>query len=85
MGISKSALIGIGYTAEKLERFDFEVGRERLENLVLGLQKEVKLLAGAAGVSSVHKSLTGNRELLRSIDLDPIKRRRLDVKAGGAL
>ena len=85
VGISKSALIGIGYTAEKLERFDFEVGRERLENLVLGLQKEVKLLAGAAGVSSVHKSLTGNRELLRSIDLDPIKRRRLDVKAGGAL
>ncbi|MEE9283447.1 MAG: glutamate synthase-related protein [Nitrososphaerales archaeon] len=85
VGISESALISIGYTAEKMDRFDFDVGLERLENLVLGLQKEVKLLAGAAGVSSVHKSLTGNRELIRSIDLDPIMRRRLDVKAGGGL
>ncbi|MFB3043160.1 MAG: glutamate synthase-related protein, partial [Nitrososphaerales archaeon] len=85
VGISESVLISIGYTAEKMDRFDFDVGLERLENLVLGLQKEVKLLAGAAGVSSVHKSLTGNRELIRSIDLDPIVRRRLDVKAGGGL
>ncbi len=85
VGIGKAAIIGIGYVAESMVKFDFEAGRVRFENLVLGLQKEVKLLAGAAGISSVHKSLTGNRELLRSIDLDPIKRRRLDVKAGGGL
>lgn len=84
VGISKSALIAIGYSPETVEKFDMNKGRQRLENLVLGIQKEIKLLAGAAGISGIQTSLTGNRELLRSIDLDPDIRKMLHVKAGGA-
>jgi len=50
----------------------------------LAMQKEIKLLAGAAGISSVQNSLLGNRELFRTVDLDPLIRKRLGIKAGGA-
>jgi hypothetical protein len=56
---------------------------ERIENLAIALQKEVKLLAGAAGVSSIYTSLVGNRELLRAIGLDADTRARLGVKLAG--
>jgi len=60
-----------------------ELVYERIENLVLALQKEVKLLAGAAGVSSLFTSLVGNRELLRAVGLDAETRERLGVKLAG--
>jgi glutamate synthase domain-containing protein 2 len=84
VGISKAALIALGYERGMTQKFDFERAEERLENLVFGLRKEVKLLAGAAGVSSIHTSIIGNRELLRSVDLEPEIRRKLRVKPGGA-
>ena len=56
---------------------------ERIENLAIALQKEVKLLAGAAGVSSIYTSLVGNRELLRALGLDADTRARLGVKLAG--
>ena len=48
------------------------------------MQKEIKLLAGASGISSIQNSLLGNRELFRSVDLDPEIRKRLGIKPGGA-
>jgi glutamate synthase domain-containing protein 2 len=57
---------------------------EKLENFILGIQKEIKLLVGAAGLSQIHGSLVGNREILRSVDLDSEVRRELHVKPAGA-
>ena len=59
------------------------VDRKLLQNLVAGLQKEIKLLAGAAGISSVGSSLTGNRELLRAVDMDTWWRNELSLKPAG--
>ena len=84
VGISKSALISLNYDPNKNDKFDRDKAREKLEYFILGLQKELKLLAGAAGISSIQNSLTGNRELFRSLDLDPEIRQRLDIKPGGA-
>ena len=57
--------------------------QEKMENLLLGLQREIKLLAGAAGVSSVFNTLVGNRELLRAIELGREVRALLGVKMAG--
>jgi len=84
VGITKAALIALGYERSMAQKFDLDKAQARLENLIFGLQKEIKLLAGAAGVSSIHTSMVGNRELLRAIDLDPVVRRKLRVKPGGA-
>jgi glutamate synthase domain-containing protein 2 len=84
VGITKAALIALGYESGMLQKFDLDKAQTRLENLIFGLQKEIKLLAGAAGVSSIHTSMVGNRELLRGIDLDTDVRRKLRVKPGGA-
>ncbi len=81
VGLSKAALVAIGY--EEGKTIDLQEARIKLENLILGLKGEIRLLAGAAGVSSLYTSLVGNRELLRSVDLDPAIRRRLRVKAAG--
>ncbi|NSL76571.1 MAG: FMN-binding glutamate synthase family protein [Thaumarchaeota archaeon] len=89
-GISKSALLSINYDPKKFRNdsnesnFDQDKTREKLEYTILALQKEIKLLAGAAGISSTQNSLLGNRELFRSVDLDPLIRKRLGIKAGGA-
>jgi len=56
----------------------------RLEDFVIAVQREIKLLAGAAGVSSIGSSLTGNRELLRAVDLEPPVRMELGIKPAGA-
>jgi glutamate synthase domain-containing protein 2 len=77
-------LLAIGFEYEKSVVFDTN-SDERLENFVIALQKEIKLLAGAAGISSIASSLVGNRELLRSIDLEPEIRKKLDVKPAGGL
>jgi glutamate synthase domain-containing protein 2 len=39
-------------------------------NFLLGIRKELALLAGAMGISNLQGSIVGNRELLRSINLD---------------
>ena len=89
-GISKAALLSINYDPKKFRNdsnesnFDQDKTREKLEYTILALQKEIKLLAGAAGISSTQNSLLGNRELFRSVDLDPVIRKRLGIKAGGA-
>jgi hypothetical protein len=60
-----------------------EVIRERVENLLLGIQRELKLLSGAAGVSNLFNSLVGNRELLRAVELEREVRQKLGVKQAG--
>tara|TARA_B100001765_G_scaffold211971_1_gene175315 strand:- start:670 stop:1344 length:675 start_codon:yes stop_codon:yes gene_type:complete len=90
VGISKAALLSINYDPKKFRNdsnesnFDQDKTREKLEYTILAMQKEIKLLAGAAGISSVQNSLLGNRELFRTVDLDPLIRKRLGIKAGGA-
>ena len=84
VGFGRAALTAIGF--EELDReviFDASKSTVHLENFVLGLEKEIKLLAGAAGISSVSSSLVGNRELLRSINLSPIVRKEISVKPAG--
>lgn len=56
---------------------------ERLENLLIGIQKEIKLLMGAAGVSAFQSSIVGNRELFRAIDLPYHICEKLGVKPAG--
>jgi glutamate synthase domain-containing protein 2 len=84
VSLNAAALIAIGHEPTPAVRLEPDKLLERLENFVLGLQRELRLLAGATGVSSLHTSLLGNRELLRSIDLDPTRRQRLRVKPAGA-
>ncbi len=86
VGIGKAALIAIGFEEGDSEIvFDYQKSMQRLENFVIGMQREIKLLAGAAGVSCVSSTLSGNRELLRSLDLDPEIRRELGVKPAGGV
>ena len=54
-------------------------------NLIAGFKKEIALLAGAAGVYSVQSTLTGNRELLRAINLNSYLLKKLRVKVAGSL
>ncbi|MFQ5763155.1 MAG: glutamate synthase-related protein, partial [Candidatus Bathyarchaeia archaeon] len=83
VGLSTAMLIALDYGERFQSRFDPEKTRENLECFFLGLQKEIKLLAGSAGVSSIQTSLIGGRELFRAVDMDPAVRRRLKVKHGG--
>lgn len=57
---------------------------EKAFNLLAGMKKELTLLAGAAGMYSLHSSLVGNREILRSVNLDSKVRKRLRVKPAGS-
>ncbi len=84
VGLGKAALTAIGYEEDREMIFDGSKSMTRLENFVIAVEKEIKLLAGAAGVSSVASSLVGNRELLRSINLSPQVRKELEVKPAGA-
>ena len=59
--------------------------KERAFNLIAGMKKEIALMAGAAGVYSVQSSLTGNRELLRAVNLNSYIARRIRVKQAGSL
>jgi hypothetical protein len=56
---------------------------ERVENLIIGIKKEIKLLSGAAGVSRIFSTLAGNRELLRAIGLRSDMLMMLGVKRAG--
>jgi glutamate synthase domain-containing protein 2 len=85
VGLGRAALTAIGFEESDREVvFDASKSITHLENFALGVQKEIKLLAGAAGVSSLSSSLVGNRELLRSVNLSPSVRRELGVKPAGA-
>lgn len=84
VGLGRAALFAIGFEEGDREIiFDSPMAVTHLENFVCALQKEIKLLAGAAGVSSLSSSLVGNRELLRSLDLSPGTRALLGVKPSG--
>lgn len=79
VGLDETWQVGIEYS----EGMPDEDLSDRLEAFLLAVQKELKLLAGAAGVSSLYTSLIGNRELFRGIELDAEVRRLLGVKAAG--
>ncbi|MGC9105473.1 MAG: glutamate synthase-related protein [Thermoprotei archaeon] len=59
--------------------------KQKAFNVLAGWRKEIALLAGAAGVYSVQNTITGNRELLRGVNLNSYVLRRLRVKAAGSL
>jgi hypothetical protein len=82
--VDKLAEIGVGLD-EKTRRLTGELISERLEYLLVGLQREIKLLAGAAGVSSLHTTLRSNRELLRCLDLPDEITNQLRVKHAGVI
>jgi hypothetical protein len=83
VGLGKAALLAIGAEESDAEVvLDARIS-QRLENFVAATQKDIKLLAGAAGISNINSTLTGNRELLRSIDLDSATRSELGVKPAG--
>ena len=84
VGFGKAALVAVGF--EDDAEVVLEIGKliEHLENLVVAFEKDIKLLAGAAGMSSVASSLVGNREILRTVALDPEIRRQLGIKPAGA-
>jgi glutamate synthase domain-containing protein 2 len=84
VGMGKAALLAIGVEEGDREIILDSRAIQRLENFVSATQKDIKLLAGAAGISNINSTLTGNRELLRSIDLDPSSRIELGVKPAGA-
>ncbi len=83
VGMSYPAVIASG-----ILRRDAAVSREtlveRIENMVSGITKEIRLFAGAAGISDISSSLTSSRELLRSVELDPAIRQLLSVKPAGS-
>lgn len=84
VGFGKAALLAIGVEEDDREIVLDARASQRLENFVAATQKDIKLLAGAAGISNINSTLTGNRELLRSIDLEPSSRIELGVKPAGA-
>ncbi len=61
-----------------------QVVAERLEYLLLGMQKELKVLAGAAGASSLTSTICGNKELFRAVELDDRLLDALGVKPAGS-
>jgi glutamate synthase domain-containing protein 2 len=83
-GLGRAGLLAVGFEEGDSEIvFDSKRSIVHLENFVIALEKEIKLLAGAAGVSSLSSSLVGNRELLRSIDLVEDVRKELGIKPSG--
>ena len=83
-GLGRAGLLAVGFEEGDSEIvFDAKRSIVHLENFVIALEKEIKLLAGAAGVSSLSSSLVGNRELLRSIDLAEDVRKELGIKPSG--
>lgn len=78
--LSKAVEYAVDYPDTKAS---VEMLCERVENLFIGMQRELKLLAGAAGVSSIYNSLVGSRELLRVVELEKDIRLKLGVKQAG--
>jgi glutamate synthase domain-containing protein 2 len=84
VGFGKAALVAVGFEDDQEVVIEFQKLAEHLENLVVAFVKDIKLLAGAAGMSSVASSLVGNREILRTVGLDPGIRQELGIKPAGA-
>ncbi len=84
VGFGKAALLAVGFEEDQEVVIDFQKLTDHLENLVVAFEKDIKLLAGAAGMSSVASSLVGNREILRTVGLDPGIRKELGIKPAGA-
>ncbi len=84
VGLGKAALVAVGFEDDKEVVVELQNLTDHLENLVVAFEKDIKLLAGAAGMSSVASSLVGNREILRTVGLDPSIRKELGIKPAGA-
>ena len=84
VGFGKAALIAVGFEDDQEVVIELQKLTDHLENLVVAFEKDIKLLAGAAGMSSVTSSLIGNREILRTVGLDPSIRKELGIKPAGA-
>ncbi len=81
VSLRQAPLVAMGLRGEG--PVDLRLARRGLERFLIGIKKELKLLAGAAGVSNLQCTLAGNRELFRTVDLEPGVRRRLNVKPAG--
>jgi glutamate synthase domain-containing protein 2 len=83
--------LALGSDAVILSSEIFEAGlennynniREKALNFLLGIRKELALLAGAMGISNLQYSIVGNRELLRSINLDNKIEKIINVEEAG--
>jgi Conserved region in glutamate synthase len=84
VGFGKAALLAVGFEEDQEVVVELQKLTYHLENLVVAFEKDIKLLAGAAGMSSVASSLVGNREILRTVGLDPAIRKELGIKPAGA-
>jgi hypothetical protein len=84
VGFGKAALVAVGFEDDLEVVVELQKLTDHLENLVVAFVKDIKLLAGAAGMSSVASSLVGNREILRTVGLDPAIRKELGIKPAGA-
>ncbi|MDA4117937.1 MAG: glutamate synthase-related protein, partial [Thaumarchaeota archaeon] len=84
VGFGRAALVAIGFEEDREVVVELPKLADHLENLVVAFEKDIKLLAGAAGMSSVTSSLVGNREILRTVGLDPAIRKELGIKPAGA-
>jgi glutamate synthase domain-containing protein 2 len=84
VGFGKAALVAVGFDGDQEVVVEMQNLTDHLENLVVAFVKDIKLLAGAAGMSSVASSLVGNREILRTVGLDPGIRKELGIKPAGA-
>jgi len=84
VGFGKAALVAVGFEDDQEVVIEMQGLTDHLENLVVAFVKDIKLLAGAAGMSSVASSLVGNREILRAVGLDPGIRKELEIKPAGA-
>ncbi|QIW24984.1 FMN-binding glutamate synthase family protein [Sulfolobus sp. S-194] len=90
--IFKFVALGADSVIMSYKVFDVALGegsrsdlKSKAFNLISGFKKEIALLAGAAGVYSVQSTLTGNRELLRAINLNSYLLQKLRVKVAGSL
>ena len=54
-------------------------------NFLLIIKRELALISGAMGVSNLQYSITGNRELLRAVNMDEELEERINVPEAGSL
>ncbi len=57
---------------------------EKALNFLMGIRKELALLSGAMGISNLQYSIVGNKELLRSVNLDSSIGKAINVQEGGS-
>ncbi|ARD84922.1 glutamate synthase (NADPH) [Ferroplasma acidiphilum] len=57
---------------------------EKALNFLMGIRKELALLSGAMGISNLQYSIVGNKELLRSVNLDSNIGKAINIQEGGS-